>query len=412
MEKVFKKRYYFIFLSTILGPLTTNALVPLFEQLRANFGLDSISLVSLAIFFYILPFSAFQLFAGTFSDVIDRKQVVNIGFIIFIGGLLSVLMAVLAKNFMLFLVGFLIQGIGFSFINPTILAIISSITPAEKEGVMMGLYNSSAGIGISFGAILAGSLANIHWQLLFIINPIITLLSFVLFLFALHRCETYVCKIYENGDVDSLTEKLADRLKGTFITFKENLTLNILLLGFIGFFCFFSVITLTNTLNEQIRIAILNLSEEQVISSVSFILTINGLISILLSPITGTLLKKIDPLLMMIGGFVLMLSIFFMPLGSSIVHFMMISFSIYVGSAFIWPSLFKKAMEVKPESKGTNSAIINSLRFFGYALVGPFYVLCGIPIIYFFVIGFDIIAIIIALVLIKRNRDGEFNELT
>jgi MFS family permease len=409
LEKVFKKRYYFIFLSTILGPLTTNALVPIFEQLRINFGLSSISMISLAIFIYILPFAALQLFSGTFSDIIDRKKVVNVGFLIFLSGLLIVLISVVSKNFILFLVGFFIQGIGFAFINPTILAILSSITPEEKEGMIMGIYNSSAGIGISFGAIISGVLANLHWELLFIINPIITLLSLILFLFALHGCETYICRTYEDKE-DSPSEKLAERIKGTFIKLRENLTRNILLLGFIGFFCFFSVITLTNTLNEQIRIAISNLSEEEIISSVSFILTINGLISISLSPITGTLLKKVKPLSMMKIGFVLMLGIIFMPLGTSLIHFMLISFSIYVGSAFIWPALFKKAMDTRADLKGTNSSIVNSLRFFGYAIVSPFYVLVGIPIIYFVVISFDLTAIMIAFVLSKGWKKTKIKE--
>ena len=41
MEEKFLKRYYLIFFSAILGPLTTNSLVPIFEELRVNFVLDS-----------------------------------------------------------------------------------------------------------------------------------------------------------------------------------------------------------------------------------------------------------------------------------------------------------------------------------------------------------------------------------
>ena len=148
-ENVFYKRYYLIFFSAIIGPLSTNFLIPLFEELRVNFGLSLIAFVALAISFYIFPFAIFQLFAGTFSDVMDKKKVVGIGYIIFITGLLTSLAAVFLRNYYLFLFAFLLQGIGFSFINPTILAILNIVTPEKKKGFIFGLYNSSAGVGVA-----------------------------------------------------------------------------------------------------------------------------------------------------------------------------------------------------------------------------------------------------------------------
>ena len=403
MNQNFRKRYYLIFFSTLLGPLTTNSLVPIFEELRLNFGLNSIALVSLAISFYILPFAVFQLFAGTFSDIVDKKLVVIIGFIIFIIGLVLTFIAVLIKIFYLFLLAFLIQGIGFSFINPTILAILSTISPENKKGVMMGIYNSSAGVGVSLGALLSGYLANNFrggWILLFIINPIIAVLALILLLIALKNCEPLICRTFETTSNHSANDK-SSKLFATFQQLKDNLKAPILLLGAVGFICFFIVITLTNTLNEQLRISLSNLSEQEVIFYVSLILTINGLISVLFSPMTGLMLRKINPYVMLSIGFILMSAMIFMPYGASIVDFMVISFVTYIGSAFVWPALFKISMDINPEAEGTNSAIINSLRFIGYSLVGPFYLFFGIPVIYFWVIGLNFVAIIIIIVLDK-----------
>jgi len=100
----FPKRYYLIFLSTVLGPLSTNSLVPIFEQLRLWFGLSSIALVTLAVSFYIFPFAILQLFAGTYSDIVDKKKVVIIGYLIFLFALFLNLTAVLIKNYSLFLI--------------------------------------------------------------------------------------------------------------------------------------------------------------------------------------------------------------------------------------------------------------------------------------------------------------------
>ena len=401
MEEKFLKRYYLIFFSAILGPLTTNSLVPIFEELRVNFGLDSIALVSLAISFYILPFAIFQLFAGTFSDIINKKTVVVLGCIIFIIGLFLTLIAVIIKSFFLFLIAFLIQGIGFSFINPTLLAIISILSPERKKGMIMGIYNSSAGIGVSMGAFLSGVFANyfLMWELLFFLNPIIAILALIFILIALRDCEALVCRTNEINS-NSLIDKKS-KVTAIYRQLRNNLKLPIILLGLVGFICFFIVITLVTTLNEQMR-NFLNLSDQETIYYVSFILTINGLISVVLSPFIGLLLRRVTPYITLGVGFMLTLIMILMPFASSIVDFMIISFITYVGSAFIWTSLFKISMEINPEAEGTNSAIVNSLRFMGYSLVGPFYLFFGIPIIYFWVIGFNFLAIFIIFVLIKR----------
>ena len=405
MEEKFLKRYYLIFFSTILGALTTNSLIPLFEELRINFGLNSIALVAFALSFYIFPFAIFQIFAGTFSDIVDKKKVVVFGFIIFIVGLYLSLIAVYIQIFYLFLIAFLIQGIGFSFINPTILAILNTISPERKKGLLMGFYNSTGGIGVSVGAFLSGFLVNNfakEWKLLFLINPIIAILALIFFIIALRNCTTLVCRTYESEEKTYSEKKgVQSIILATIRQLKEEVNITIVLFGFIGFSCFFTVITLTNTLNEQIRSSI---SEKEVIFYVSLILIINGIISITLSPITGLMLKKINPFIMLIIGFSIMLVMILMPFGSSIIDFMVISFLTYIGSAFIWPALFKVSMDLDPDKSGTNSAIINSLRFLGYALVGPFYLIFGIPVIYYWVLGFNISAIIIILIIRKINK--------
>lgn len=411
MQPTFKKRYYLIFLSSVLGPLSTNGLIPLFPQLTTRFSLNSDAFISFAFFVYMFPFAILQLFAGTFSDLTDKKKVVVGGYIIFFVGLIMGLLSILIGIYPLFLMGFLFQGIGFSFMNPTILAILSIITPEKKEGLIMGIYNSSAGIGVSGGAILAGIFANIYWEGLFILNPIISVISLILFLYALRNCQVLICRPFDalQGESNELKEDIGafdvigDKIKAIGQQLRENLKGQILILGCLGFFTFFTVITLTNTLGEQIGLNLSHLSKKEVSNYVSIILTSNGLISVILSPLTGDILKKIKPIYMIGMGFVLMIAIIFLPVGNSIWGFLLISLTIYLGSAFIWPALFKASLKLNPEARGTNSAIINSLRFLGYSFVGLVYLFIGIPILYFIVLSFLIISFVMIGVLIKQE---------
>lgn len=404
MELTFKKRYYLVFLSVLLGPLCINSMIPIFTPLQSNFSLNSVAFISVAISIYTVPYAFFQLFTGTFSDVVDKKKVVLIGFLIFTIGITLTLVSVLAMNYVLFLIGFFIQGIGFSFINPTILAILGIITPEKKSGFIMGLFNASAGLGVSVGAYLSSIFATyIDFRALFLFNLIFTLTCIASFVYALQRCEALVCRSYENNLLTEGSNRKDDEslIKATLSQLKNNLKTPIILLGLLGFFCFFTIITVSNVLNEQISISMPGYTEQEIITNVSLILTLNGILSIVMSPIIGSLLKKLPPFILLTIGFILIGFIILLPLCMTLLQFLMVSMIIYLGSIFIWPSLFKKAMDLDPDARGTNSSIINSLRFFGYALVGPFYLLFGIPIIYIWVIGFNILGLAFVL-LLKR----------
>lgn len=404
MGEQFKNKYYLVFISTILGPLSTNALIPLFDVLKDNFLLSEISLVSLAISFYIFPFSILQLFAGTFSDIVDKKKVVIVGFIIFLFSLILTFISILIKNYPLFVTAFFFQGVGFAMINPTVLAILNIITPTKKKGFIMGLYNSSAGFGVSFGAFLSRFFANTlsNWILFFILNPIITFFALIFFIFATRNCDLRVCRTSELDANPNLLKEGESKLIATFRQLRENLNINIIILGVSGFFTFFSIITLTNTITEQVNISIPDLTMQDVISSVSLILMVNGFISIILSPIMGILLNKIHPLTMIIAGFFMMFAIIALPLGTSLLYYVIISAVIYIGSSMIWPALFHYSMELNQEASGTNSAIINSLRFLGYSMVGIFYVLMGIPLLYYLVLILNIIGVLLIHVLKQK----------
>ena len=251
---------------------------------------------------------------------------------------------------------------------------------------------------IILGALLSGFLIN-FWRFIFVLNPIIAIISLIFFLIALRNCEPLVCQAIEiDENIDIEGRQKTSKIGATFQKLREGFCKEIVLLGLIGFICFFSVINLVNTLNEQLRISVNGLSDREIIFYVSLILTICGIISIITSPIVGLLLKWVSPYIFLTIGFSIMLFIIFMPFGNSINDFIIISSMIYLGSAFIWPSLFKISMNLAPERSGTNSAIINSFRFSGYALVGPIYLLLGIPAIFYMVFGFNIVALIIILI--------------
>lgn len=404
-EKRFLKRYYLIFFSVLVGPFSTSITIPIFEQLRINFGLSTLAQVSISFSFFMFPYAIFQLFTGSFSDIVNKKLVVTGGFIIFIFGLFLALISVFLKTFVLYLIALFIGGVGFSFINPTILAILGIITPESKRGWIMGIYSSSAGIGIILGSNLARLLAKINWVLIFIILPFITIIILFIFMISVKSTDLTVGNSVNNKRKEISTFKSV--LGETVTQLKQGLNWNIILIGMCGFFTFFTTITLTNTINEQLRISLETYSESEIIEYTSLILTLTGITSIIVSPIAGILIKKIKELNFMIVGFLLLLFILFFPFGQILIYFEIISIIIYIGYAVIWPALFKITIEINPSKRGINSGIVNMLRFLGYSLVGPFYTLLGIPVLYFFVYTFNLMTIIM-IIFLKNRKIGSY----
>ncbi|MGQ4873358.1 MAG: MFS transporter [Promethearchaeia archaeon] len=401
MEDFFKKRYYLIFISSILGPMSTNSLIPFFEELRVHFGLEVIAQVSMIFFFYILPFAIFQLFTGTYSDIVDKKKVVYFGYIIFLTGQIISLIAVLTRNYFLFFFAYLTQGIGFSFINPSILAIISEISPNDKKGFLMGIYSAAAGIGITIGGLISRILGNYQggWMYLFIIMPIFCIIGLVAFIYSLKNYTFCVNSKYKREENE---KKLNFAIKSTLNHLREGINLRIILLGFLGFFCFYSIITLSNTVNEQIRISFNDLSNIEVSVFVSTLLMIGGITGIIVGPLSGLFLRKIKPQVMIITGYSILSLMFIISYIKIIFYFMAFYLFLAIGSSIIWPALFKISMDVEPQKRGINSSIVNSLRFFGYSLVGPFYLIFGIPGVYFIVMSFALSGIIIVFIISKQ----------
>ncbi len=278
--------------------------------------------------------------------------------------------------------------------NPPILAILSEITPKDKQGFVMGLYAATGGMGIIIGAIIVGVLINFSggWIILFIINPIFALIAFVCFMFALNKCELHSCE----------PKKGFNGISATFHQLKEALNQKIILLGVIGFLCFFGIIALSSTMNELIRSVFSASKTTRIITIISILMIIGGITGIIMSPVGGLMLKKISPTIMMIMGFLLMSLIFILPFQRTFSTIILVYICVQIGGSIIWPALFKISMEADPEKRGTNSSIINSLRFLGYSLVAPCYFFFGIPGIYYWAFIFILIALIIVIILRLR----------
>jgi DHA1 family bicyclomycin/chloramphenicol resistance-like MFS transporter len=158
-----------------LGPLTGNVILVLFGVLSSEFGVPPTNLL-IAVPAFMFPFAIVQLFSGAISDVKGRFPVIIIGLIVFAVGMA---IATTSTTLIIYVIANICGGIGFGFVNPVLIALITDITPSPKIPQKLGLFGAVASLGVGLGPLLAGQLAIVNWRYIYIIFALITLFGII-----------------------------------------------------------------------------------------------------------------------------------------------------------------------------------------------------------------------------------------
>lgn len=162
------------FLVQISLLVVVTALPAIRHDLRA-----SLSTLGWVLNAYGLAFGAGVITAAAIGDRLGRVKVFTAGLAVFtvasaIGGLAQDTTVLVASR--------TLQGVGAAMIMPLSLTILSAAFPAEKRGVVIGLWGGIAGIGVAVGPIIGGAVTqglDWHWTfwLLLPVGVILTILS-------------------------------------------------------------------------------------------------------------------------------------------------------------------------------------------------------------------------------------------
>jgi len=175
---------FIIYLLFALGPLTGNVILVLFGVLSTEFTVSPSELL-ITIPSFMFPFAFVQLFSGAISDVKGRYTVILLGLSIFGMGMI---LASLSFSLLIFILANVLGGIGFGFVNPVLIALITDITPGPKVSKKIGLLGAVANLAVGVGPLLAGQILIIGWRYLYIIFVVITGISFII-IFSLKRSQ-------------------------------------------------------------------------------------------------------------------------------------------------------------------------------------------------------------------------------
>jgi EmrB/QacA subfamily drug resistance transporter len=105
---------------------------------------------------------------GKVADLVGRKRVFILGVLLFV---LSSLLAAVAPSGDILVGSRVVQGLGGAMVASTIVAILTSVFPAEERGRALGISTAATYVGLSLGPLIGGFLTQqLGWRSIFLVN--------------------------------------------------------------------------------------------------------------------------------------------------------------------------------------------------------------------------------------------------
>ncbi len=160
-----------LYLGGFLGPFGTVVIVPMFPELREEFGASS-SAVGLGFSLYLLPFALTLLFSGTLGERWGRRRTVRGAYLLYA---VASLAAAIAPSLGLFIAARAVQGVANAFVTPLLLSGLAQMVPEDRFGRVVGIYSSLQALGGGAGPLLGGYAADTNWRLAYVGTGVVAL---------------------------------------------------------------------------------------------------------------------------------------------------------------------------------------------------------------------------------------------
>jgi EmrB/QacA subfamily drug resistance transporter len=171
-----------LFMTALDNLVVVTALPRIQQDLNA-----SLSSLEWTVNAYTLTFGVLLVTGAALGDRFGRKRMFILGLVLFTGA--SAICA-LSHDVNLLVVGRALQGLGAAIVTPLTLTILSSETPPEKRGAILGAWGGIAGLAVAVGPIVGGAIVSgIAWQWIFWLNVPIGVVAVVLS--SVHLRETH-----------------------------------------------------------------------------------------------------------------------------------------------------------------------------------------------------------------------------
>ena len=383
----FKFLQFVIYLLFLFGPLTGNIILVLFNVLSQEFNVSQIA-VHIAIPAFMFPFAITQLFSGAISDIKGRIPVLIFGLILFA---LAMFLATLSISLEMFAIANFIGGVGFGFINPVLIALMTDLVSPPNIPKKMGYLNASANLGVGLGPLLASQMILIGWRSIYIMFIGIAIFGLVYMI----KTKRPPQKTSEDPAIHILIKQLS----------KEWRRLVVILMMLSAFLISHTYLAI-NIWTSSYLAGVVN------VSLTGLILGLAGVGAAITGVFTGILIKKRDiKIPFIIGSIFLFCSLIILIIIEDITRsdmFIFLAIGWILGGlagGILFTSITYYSQVLSPENRGALAGSLTASYFVGIALVptslAPIFEIFGITGVY---VSILLISIIFTLVIIFLYR--------
>jgi len=374
-----------VFAGAFSGPLAGNSVLAMVPKLEQQFNLTAPE-VLVSISFYMFPFAILSLVSGSISDIYGRRKVITFGFLVYAVG---AIVCAFSSDIWTFYISRGIQGFGYAFVNPVLVAILAEVVEPRARARNMGYLGAATTAGVATGPLLAGILSTWDWRYTFLFIGILCILCNIAIL------RTYTAQGFQPAG-DSWTDFLRNIPRGL----RNRGVVLISVIGFLNFFCYIGALSYVSDVLSKPPLSLQ-------VGVVGALVAMGGVAGIFAAPAAGRLVDRIGRgVTASLGLVTVFLSTVLLIIASDIPGYAAGIAMLGGGSQMLWAALFTLTVELDPPIKGTVSSIFNCTRFMGYAisplLLGPIYLSSGFDTV--LAIGGCVLLAALAFSIMLRNR--------
>jgi len=367
----FTKRHLLVYGSALLDPLIILAYNPLVPVLKTEFGV-SVDLIALSLSFHMLPFALLNLLSGTISDRFHRPSVLTFGLGLSTGG--SVL-AAFAPTLGVFYLSRIVQGVGSAFIMPIAMALVADLTASSRRGRVMGIFGMFIGMATTLGPLIGGYLASIEWRIVPIV--LATYSGFMTILVRLGFKSTIVRQ--DSSQIEfQVTQQIRQALRNR----------SVLAASVAGFLLFFTFQGIQPVLADYLSLPPLGVTQ----ADIGIFLAVVGVVGIIFSALSGSVITRWGTRWTIIGGFLAMLIPQTLLLLADSYWSYLAMFTLF-GSVqrIVLTAAQTLTLESTGSSRGSASSVFNFTRYLGFAIaptvMSTVYLVFGLRILFILNLG-------------------------
>ncbi len=338
-----------------IGPLVGNAVLTLLGPVASDFLVDPTAIL-IAIPAFMFPFATIQLFSGALSDSYGRVPIIAVGLVGFLGGLVLISFA---SSIVMFALGHLVAGIGFGFVNPVLLALLSDCAPPADIPKRMGIASALASFGVGLGPFIAGQMAIVGWQLYYLVILSIVFVGMI----ALVMSNRPPKMIHGESGIKVLVSNLKIELRKPVVLLMI-VTTFLITMSYLGTMIWTSR-GLTGAVSE---------------TTTGIMLLMAGIFGAIAGALLGRIIRS--------RGYGFSIIIGIVPLFTSLTLFIFIGditlpasmpfvaiALVLIGWAggILFPQMITYSQVISPERRGVLAGVVTSASFFGVALIPTIY---------------------------------------